>query len=122
MYSQLRHLLALRLSETELQRSLENAKSSHVYATLNEWRGVAHPPLLKSHRGDSAVVYRAGLLELLRFVRNHHEHAHENAFLLPTKPPRDATGDVCHDAILAHVLQTWPELPLALHLCLTARE
>ncbi len=116
--AQLRALHERQPEERALRLQLEAAGMSEAYARLADWQAAAHGPLLESHAPRSR--YGAGLAQLLRFARNAHEHPPpaSAAGLLPRALPPSASLQARRDAVVEHLLECWPELALAAHVCL----
>jgi serine/threonine protein kinase len=123
----LRTLRAREPEEAALRRAMESAGLRDAYARLANWKATAHAPLLAAHaRAKPPTGYSEGLAQLLRFARNCVEHPPLPGTLPP--PPLGGTAaasaaastEARRDAVVAHLLERWPELPLALHVGLAA--
>jgi serine/threonine protein kinase len=117
----LRALYDRRPDEAALERAMESAGLRDAYLRLAGWRVTAHPPLLTAMSRGVPSKYSDGMAQLLRFARNAHEHPPgADAAALPRALLAGAGTEARRDAVMQHLLECWPQLPLAVHVCLAA--
>ena len=107
-------------TEAALKRALQARGAGRLYTGLRDWQDRVHPPLLAALSAKSG--YGPGLGQLVRFVRNAHEHppACVDAFLgRPVAALEAGAVEEARQAVVArHIVEALPELPLCVHLAL----
>jgi hypothetical protein len=116
--------------EGALRRAMEAAGLRDAYTRLAAWKADAHAPLLAAHAAARpAARYTDGLAQLLRFARNCVVHPPPAGALPPRLLDTSAGGGAAaaardaddaearREAVIAYLLERWPELPLAVHAC-----
>ena len=109
-------------SEAALVRALEQAGLAHLHAALLDWRSRVHAPLLEALAAfQGAGGYGAGMAQLLRFVRNAHEHPPACMDAFAAAGPAGGAREAARQAAVArHVVEAVPELPLCVYVALRA--
>ena len=111
------------VSEAAMASVLEEAGLEHLYRALVDWQDRVHAPLLEALTAfQGAAGYGSGLAQLLRFVRNAHEHppACMDAFVTGARGAvSSSAGERSRqEAVARHVMEAVPELPLCVYVAL----